>query len=156
MKNEGLRTLTREEKLDLGQKLLGKEVWSDREMCGKVRRRVLSREIKEKWEKCHAYPIYRNPNFSMDWELSRIKKVRNSYRGAIERYPQQKGLDGSRSYRTSKNFLDRSSSCREAIEIESQESRWIEITITAIEKGSSKGSINSLAIERYQEAVEIA
>ena len=28
--------------------------------------------------------------------------------------------------------------------------------ITAIEKGSSRGSIDSLAIERYREAVEIA
>ena len=38
---------------------------------------------------------------------------------------------------------------REAIKIESQESRWIEIVITAIKKGSSKGSIDSLAVERY-------
>ena len=28
----------------------------------------------EKWEKNHADPIYRNLSFSMDWELSRIKK----------------------------------------------------------------------------------
>ena len=46
--------------------------------------------------------------------------------------------------------------CRAAIEIESQESRWIEIVITAIEKGSLKGSIDSLAIERCLIAVEIA
>ena len=84
------------------------------------------------------------------------QNARNSYRGAIERYPQQINFDGSRSYRASRNFLNGSSSCREAIEIESQESRWIEITIIAIEKGRSKGSIDSLAVERYREAVEIA
>ena len=48
MKNEGLRTLTREENPDLGRKSLGNEVWSEREVFGKVRRRVLSREIGEK------------------------------------------------------------------------------------------------------------
>jgi len=58
-------------------------------------------------------------------------------------------------YQASKNFLDGSSSYREAIKIESQESRWIEIAITTIEKGSSKGSIDSLVVERYREAVEI-
>ena len=45
---------------------------------------------------------------------------------------------------------------RVAIEIESQESRWIETAITAIEKRSSKNSIDSLAVERYREVVEIA
>ena len=49
-----------------------------------------------------------------------------------------------------------SRSCWEAIEIESQESRWIEIAITAIEKRSLSDSIDSVAVERYQEAVEIA
>ena len=62
----------------------------------------------------------------------------------------------SSSYWASRNFLDGSSGCRAAIEIESQESRWIEIAITAIKKGSSKGSIDSLAIERYWEVVKIA
>ena len=42
---------------------------------------------------------------------------------------------------------------REAIEIESQ---WIKIAITAIEKRSSRGLIDSLAIKRYREAIEIA
>ena len=61
-----------------------------------------------------------------------------------------------RIYRAYKNFLDRSRSCRTAIKIESQESRWIEIAITAIKKRSSRGSIDSLAVKRYREAVEIA
>ena len=52
-------------------------------------------------------------------------------------------------YRVYRNFIDGLSSCREAIEIESQESQWIKIAITAIEKRSSIGSIDSLAIERY-------
>ena len=45
---------------------------------------------------------------------------------------------------------------REAIKTNSQKLRWIEIAITAIKKGRSRGSIDSLAIERYREAVEIA
>ena len=80
-----------------------------------------------------------------------IKELSNNYREVST----AKGLDGSRSYRASKNFLDGSSSCRATIKIESQESRWNEIVITAIEKGSSKGSIDSLAVERYQEAIKI-
>ena len=79
-----------------------------------------------------------------------------SYRGAIERCPQQSHLDGSRSYRVYKNFLDGSRSCREAIETNSQKLRWIEIAITVVEKRRLRGSRDSLAIERYWEAVEIA
>ena len=45
---------------------------------------------------------------------------------------------------------------REAIEIESQEARWINIVITAIKKRSLKGSIDSLVVKRYREAIEIA
>ena len=37
-----------------------------------------------------------------------------------------------------------------------QKSRRIEIVIAAIEKESLRGSIDSLAIERYREAIEIA
>ena len=45
---------------------------------------------------------------------------------------------------------------REAIETNSQKPRWIKIAITAIKKGNSRGSIDSLAVERYRKAVEIA
>ena len=45
---------------------------------------------------------------------------------------------------------------REAIETNSQKPRWIENAITAIKKGSSRGSIDSLAVERCLVAVEIA
>ena len=68
---------------------------------------------------------------------------RYSYQEAIERCPQQKGLDGSRSYWGDKNFLDGSRSCREAIKKNSQKPRWIENAIIAIEKESLKGSIDS-------------
>ena len=47
MKNEGLKTLTREENLDLGQKSTGNEVWSEREVFGKVRSQKGSREIEK-------------------------------------------------------------------------------------------------------------
>ena len=103
-----------------------------------MKRQVLSRETEEK---CRADPIYRNLSFLMDREVSRAvenQNARNSYRGAIERCPQQINFNGSRSYRACKNFLNGSSSCREAIEIESQESRWIEIVITLSRKEAEK------------------
>ena len=37
-----------------------------------------------------------------------------------------------------------------------KKARWNEIAIIAIKKGSSRGSIDSLTVERYPEAVEIA
>ena len=49
-----------------------------------------------------------------------------------------------------------SRSCRAAIEPDSQKPQWIEIAITTIEKRSSRGLIDSLAVERCWEAVEIA
>ena len=57
-------------------------------------------------------PIYRNSSFLMDREVSRAvenQNARNSYRGAIERCPQQKGLDGSRSYRAPIEHIETSS-----------------------------------------------
>ena len=45
---------------------------------------------------------------------------------------------------------------REAIEPDSQQPQWIKIVVTTIEKGSSRGSIDSVAVERYREAVVIA
>ena len=43
---------------------------------------------------------------------------------------------------------------REAIETNSQKPRWIKIAITAIKKGNSRGSIDSLAVEMYRKAVK--
>ena len=45
---------------------------------------------------------------------------------------------------------------REAIEKNSQKLQWIEIAITIVKKGRSKGLIDSLAVERYREVVKIA
>ena len=47
MKNEGLKTLTREEKLNLGRKSTRKEVWSEREVFRKVRGQKGLREIEK-------------------------------------------------------------------------------------------------------------
>ena len=38
---------------------------------------------------------------------------------------------------------------REAIETNSQKFRWIKIAIIAVEKGRSRGSIDSLVFKRY-------
>ena len=58
--------------------------------------------------------------------------------------------------RGDRNFLNGSRSYRKAIETNSQKPQWIEIAITAIEKGSSRGSIYSLAIEGCLATVKIA
>ena len=73
----------------------------------------------------------------------------------IERCPQKSDLDGSRSYPAAIKETETFSMDQEAIETNSQKSRWIEIAIIAIEKGSSKGSTDSLVVERYPEDVEI-
>ena len=44
---------------------------------------------------------------------------------------------------------------REAVEPDSQQPQWIKIAITAIEKGSSRGSIDSLAVESYRDCLKI-
>ena len=96
-----------------------------------------------------------------------LKIARWSYRGAIERCPQQFDLDGSRSYQEFIKHIETSSMDQVAVEklsrlilknleIESQESRWIEFMITAIKKRSSRGSIDTLVVKRYREAVKIA
>ena len=51
MKNEGLRTLTKEEKLDLGQNPSGEGEEVDWEVFGREMREFPSREIGEKWKK---------------------------------------------------------------------------------------------------------
>ena len=79
-----------------------------------------------------------------------------SCRGAIERYPQQNDLDGLRSYQASIEHIETFLMDWEAIKTNSQKLQWIEIAITVIEKGRSRGSIDSLAGERYQEAITIA
>ena len=99
-----------------GQKKLGKEVWSDWEKFGEVRRHKLLREIREKWRKKKADPIYRNPSFSMDREVSRIIFFKISCWGANKRCPKQKRLDGSRSYRASIEHTETSSMDQVAIE----------------------------------------
>ena len=73
----------------------------------------------------------------------------------IERCPQESDLDGSRSYPVAIKETETFSMDREAIETNSQKSRWIEIAIIAIEKGSSKGSIDSLAVERCPVAARL-
>ena len=74
----------------------------------------------------------------------------------IERCPQESDLDGSRSYPVAIKETETFSMDQEAIKTNSQKSRWIKFAIIAIEKGSSRGSIDSLAIERCPAAVEIA
>ena len=61
----------------------------------------------------------------------------------------------SRIYRPYRKFLDGSRICREAFEIESRKCRWIEIALNSVEKSNPRVSIDSLAVERYREAVKM-
>ena len=94
------------------------------------------------------------------WELSRIKisqkeLLSNCQEASTAKWPWRiKQL--SRIYQAYRNFLDGSRIYREAIELDSQKSRWIKIAITTIEKGSSRGSIDSLAVKRCPAAIKIA
>ena len=72
-------------------------------------------------------------------DLKCMKKLSKSYLGSVERCPQQKDLDGLRSYQASRKFLEGSSNYRKAIE-------------NAI-KRNWKSSINSLVVERCPAAV---
>ena len=122
-----------------------------------VKSQKQSREIKKKKiEKNRAKAIYRKSQFSMDREVSRFKsyqmellrgihsKVTLMDREAIEHLSNIQRLPRwikklLRSYRDkfSKTSIDQN-------------------CITTIEKGRSKGSIDSLAVERYRETVKIA
>ena len=82
----------------------------------------------------------------------RILIYRSICRGCVKKKP--RNLDGSRIYRPDRNFLDWSRICREAIETSSRKLWWIEIALTSIEKGRSRGSIDSPAVERYGEVIE--
>ena len=53
----------------------------------------------------------------------------------------------SRIYRPDRKFLNRD---------KVQKARWIKIVLTYIEKEDQRSSIDSLVVERYQEAVKIA
>ena len=125
-------------------------------MFGEMRSQNQSRKI-EKNERQIALRLFIGSHNSRWIESCRdLNFDRWSCRGAIERCPQQSDLDGSRSYRASIEHTETSSMDREAIETNSQKFRWIEIAKIAIKIGSSRGLIDSLAVERYQEAVKIA
>ena len=117
----------------------------------------------EKWVRNCADPLYRNPWFSMDQKVSRvsrfkfrqIKLSRSYWEVSTAKWP--RWIEKlSRIYRAYRNFLNGLRNCREVIKTNSQKPRWIEIVITTIERGSSRGSIDSLAIKRCPTAIEIA
>ena len=127
MKNEGLRTLTREEKLYLGQNPSGEGEEVEWEVFGKKMREFFSREISEKWRKI-ALTLYID-KYATRWidkyrEVSRIKNsqmelLRSYQKVSIANWPRWiKKL--SSIYWAYRNFLDESRSCWAAIETDSQ------------------------------------
>ena len=150
------RDHTRWRTQDLGRKSSGEGEEFEWEVFGRGRDVFLSIEIREKWEKHELKPIYRNHKA---WWIQRCRAFKSrwielsrSYREVsivkeprwIEKLSRRQKLSWwikklSRSYRNKflKTSMDRNcdSSCR---------------------KSKIKSSIDSLAIERYQEAVEIA
>ena len=162
MKNERLRTLTREENLDLGWNPSGEGEEVEWEVFRREMREFLSREIGEKWKKI-TLTLYID-KYVARWisryrEVSRIKnsqmELSRSYREvSIANWPWWIEKLSS-IYQANRNFLNGSRSCQEGIETNSQKRRWIKNVITSVEKGRSRGSIDSLAIERYREDVEM-
>ena len=67
---EGKQYLTSEGRINLGRKSLRNEVWSEKEEFGKVRRRVLLREIRRN-ERSVMQTLYKNIHSSMDREVLR-------------------------------------------------------------------------------------
>ena len=140
----------------MGRRLSGESEEVECEVFGRERSEFLSREIKENERKI-SLRIYIEKHEGRWIERCRVVIFdRWSYRGAIERCPTQSDLDGSRSYQESIEHTETSSMDREAIETNSQKLQWIKIAKTAVEKRRSRGSIDSLAVKRYREAIEIA
>ena len=124
-----------------------RSVWK-REQCVSIERYLM------KWEKNRAEATYRKHEarwIERYWELSstnsqHIYLLRCYWELSTAKRPwwiEQL----SRIYWADRKFLDGSRICWEAIETNSQKFRWIEVTLTSIEKGSSKISINSLVVE---------
>ena len=92
----------------------------------------------------------------MDRQVSRGVKNKNSTDIAIEKL--SRGVHSKRTSMDREAIEHKETSLmdQEAIETKSRKPRWIEIAITTIKKRSSKGLIDSLAVESYREAVEIA
>jgi len=57
MKNERLKKHTRGKKQDLGWKTSGEDEGFEGKVFGREKRKILSREIGEKWNKNHARSI---------------------------------------------------------------------------------------------------
>ena len=126
----------------LGWKTLGKEVWSEGERFWVVKSQQESREI-EKNEPEIAQILYikhvKTRQIERCWGLNFDRCI---YRATIQRCPQQIKArwieELSSIYRGDRNFLDGSRSYRD------------------YDKKKLKSSIDSLVVERYRGAVDIA
>ena len=152
MNNEGFRTLTREETLDLGRKSQGNEVWSKKGVFGRwkdANYRERSRRNKRNVVRTLYVEVLVSRQIERCRELSRIKTHELVVEELSRICWEVSTAKGSRwiekpssIYRASRKFHDGSSSYWAAIE-------------NAI-KRSWKGSIDSLAVERCPPVVEIA
>ena len=89
-------------------------------------------------------------------DLSSTKSRQIKFVEVLSRICQrQKGLNGSRSYRSDKNFLDGQGICRKAIETKSKKLRWIKDAKRSVKKRSPRVSIDSYLSRIYREAVEL-
>ena len=96
---------------------------------------------REKWEKNRAEAFDRKPWFSIEWKVSEVLRFKFWQMELSRTYREVSTVKWpwlikklSSSYRGDRNFLNRSRSCREAIETNSQKLRWIEILIIARER----------------------
>ena len=139
--------------------------------CEKVKCEVLRRDEKsesierDQWEMKEITPTLYIDKYATRWisryrKVSRIKihwtELLSSYR-EVSTAKWRRWIEKLlRIYWAYRNFLNGSRSCREAIETNSQKSRCIDIARTTIEKGSLRGSIDSIVIERCPAVVKIA
>ena len=97
---EGLRPLPSEEKLDLGRKIIGDEVWSERERFREWRgNKSWERSRGMRYESCwpYIYKLSNSRHIERCQDLLSFKRVdRCSYRVGVH---SKKKLNGSRSYR---------------------------------------------------------
>ena len=146
---EGEINIPDEEKWSLGRKTLGKEVWSKRERFWEVKSQQESREI-EKNEPEIAWILYIEPFKSRQNESCReVSRFKLRQMHLSNSYPEVSiAKTGSMDRRVIKHLSRRQ-----------KLSRWIEELSRSYrdcDKKKLKSLIDSLAIERCREAVEIA
>ena len=144
MIKEGLGVQTRGEMQDLGRNASGYGVWSEGKVFGGRKKTFLSRERereKWKWNLISRWAVYRKTKINRSrsyWDLSSTKSRQMWIcRGAVEDFSTTKIPRWikklSRIYRPNRKLLDGSKNLSSIYLDKVQKSRWIRITLIAVE-----------------------